>query len=195
MRASIGGWRLWRRRPTNRDESRYWVGVVFGAALFLSLGLNALVWAVLPEANDRPPQRVELVIPPGTAQRVAAGEAGPSIPASLIFVVGDTLVIRNEDAVDHQIGPFWIPTGTSVSQLLEGATRLTASCTVRPERSIGLEVWPRVSIAQKILLVVLGGVLFGGLASFFLLAYRWGQAESSDSAVSGQVKPVSKLSP
>ncbi|MER3514630.1 MAG: hypothetical protein C4310_09785, partial [Chloroflexota bacterium] len=125
----------------------------------------------------------------------AAGEAVPSIPASLIFVVGDTLVIRNEDAVDHQIGPFWIPTGTSVSQLLEGATRLTASCTVRPERSIGLEVWPRVSIAQKILLVVLGGVLFGGLASFFLLAYRWGQAESSDSAVSGQVKPVSKLSP
>lgn len=159
--------RLWR-----------WLLAVFGAGLLLSLGLNALVWAILPVENDRAPQRVELVIPRGTAQRVAAGEAVPSIPANFVFVVGDTLVIRNEDEVAHQVGPFWIPAGTSVSQLLGGTTKLTYSCTVRPERSIGLEVRPRISPAQKMLLVVLGGVLFGGLASFFILAHRWEQSET-----------------
>ncbi len=171
-----------------------WLWVAFGVGLLLSLGLNALVWALLPVENDRPPQRVELVIPRGTAQRVAAGEAVPSIPANIVFVIGDTLVIRNEDEVAHQIGPFWIPAGTSVSQLLGGATSLIYSCTIRPEGVLGLEVWPRVSLAQKILLVVVGGVIFGGLASFFILAHRWEQAEISGSAVSGHVEPVSKPS-
>lgn len=166
MRVSFSATPLWR-----------WLLVAFGAGLLLSLGLNALVWVILPEANDRPPQRIELVIPPGTARRVAVGEAVPSIPANFVFVVGDTLVIRNEDEVAHQIGPFWIPAGTSVSQLLGGATRLTYACTVRPEGFLGLEVWPRISLAQKMLLVVLGGVLFGGLASFFFLAHRWEQGE------------------
>jgi len=151
--------------------------IAFGAGLLLSLGFNALVWALLPQANDRPPQRVELVIPPGTAQRVAAGQAVPAIPANFVFVVGDTLVIHNEDAVDHQIGPFWIPAGASVSQFLGGTTKLTYTCTIRPERFIGLEVWPRLRLTQKIWLVVSGGVLFGVLGSFLVLAHRWDQGE------------------
>ena len=34
------------------------------------------------------------------------------------FVVGDTLVVKNEDSVEHQLGPLWIPAGSSASMPL-----------------------------------------------------------------------------
>ena len=52
----------------------------------------------------RPPQEVMLTIPAGTAEQVARGEQPPTIPKDMIFVVGDTLVMKNEDNVDHKLG-------------------------------------------------------------------------------------------
>lgn len=155
-----------------------WLLAAFGIGLLLSLGIHALSWVILPSENDRPPQRVELVIPPGTAQRVAAGEAVPSIPANFIFVVGDTLVIRNEDVVDHQIGPFWVPAGTSVSDYLDRPSTLSYFCTIHPSRYIGLEVWPRASLWAQLPTVVILGVSLGVLINFFIIAHISDQAET-----------------
>ena len=49
------------------------------------------------DPTDRPPKTIELVIPVGTSSRVAAGEAISSLPEKMSFVVGDVLVVKNED--------------------------------------------------------------------------------------------------
>jgi hypothetical protein len=97
--------------------------------LSLALGL-ALAWVIaegsfviLRDKSDHTPQRIELVIPAGTADKVAAGQAVPSLPADMVFVVGDTLVVKNQDTTSHQLGPIWVPPGASASLNLDTANR------------------------------------------------------------------------
>jgi hypothetical protein len=107
----------------------------------------ALVWIgsevafyFLRGDTDRPPEEVELVIPAGTAAKVEAGEPVPVIPDEITFVLGDTLLVRNEDAVDHQLGPLWIPPGTKASLVLDAAQRYAYSCSFKTTRYLGLNV-------------------------------------------------------
>jgi hypothetical protein len=116
----------------------------------------------------RAPQRIEMVIPTGTSERVAAGEAVPSIPAKSRFVVGDVLVFRNDDAANHQIGPFWIPAGTTVTVPLEQVSTFSYLCTVHPSGYIGLEVQSRDSLLRTLFPTLVLGVPLGGLLAFVI---------------------------
>src|SRR5688572_11427454 len=78
------------------------LGVVIGEIPFMFLRETA-----------RPPQEILLTIPNGAADQVARGEQPPSIPESMIFVVGDTLIVQNQDVVDHKLGTLWIPANSS----------------------------------------------------------------------------------
>jgi hypothetical protein len=107
----------------------------------------ALVWIgsevafyFLRENSDRVPEEIELVIPPGTADKVAAGEPVPAIPDELTFVLGDTLVVKNEDVVDHQLGPIWIPPKTNAKLVLDAAERYAYACSFQNTRYLGLNV-------------------------------------------------------
>ena len=112
--------------------------------LFISL---VLVWVgsevafyFLKENTDRVPEQIELVIPVGTADKVAAGEPIPSIPDEMTFVLGDTLIVKNEDTVDHQLGPLWIPPRSKASMVLDAAERYAYSCSFQTSRYLGLNV-------------------------------------------------------
>jgi hypothetical protein len=94
----------------------------------------------MKESTDRAPVHIELVIPAGTADKIAAGEAVPSIPDEMVFVLGDTLVVRNEDSVDHELGPLWIPPHSNASLLLDTADRYAYSCSFQPSQYLGLNV-------------------------------------------------------
>lgn len=94
---------------------------------------------------EREPERVEIVIPYGTAAQVEEGVYNQSIPTDLIFVEGDLLVVRNEDVVDHQLGPLWVPAGTSGVLLLDTSNRYSYSCSFQPSQVMGLDVRPRVT--------------------------------------------------
>lgn len=114
------------------------------AILFLiSLALvwigSELAFIAQKDPSDRAPQQVELVIPRGTAARIAAGE-NVGIPEEMIFVLGDTLVVRNEDDVDHQLGPMWIPSRASASLSMEVPERLAYTCSFQPSQYFGLVV-------------------------------------------------------
>ena len=107
----------------------------------------ALVWIgsevafyFLKENTDRAPEQIELLIPEGTAEMVAAGESVPTIPDELVFVLGDTLVVRNEDTVDHELGPLWIPPRSKASLLLDTVDRYAYSCSFQPSQYLGLNV-------------------------------------------------------
>ena len=94
----------------------------------------------LKENTDREPEQIELVIPAGTADKVAAGEPIPSIPYEMTFVLGDTLIVNNEDTVDHQLGPLWIPPRSKASLVLDAAERYAYSCSFQTSRYLGLNV-------------------------------------------------------
>jgi hypothetical protein len=90
---------------------------------------------------SRPPQTVELVIPAGTAAQVAAGERVEALPDEMIFVVGDTLLVTNQDSAAHELGPLFVPAGQSASMKLEVINPDPwVECSFQPQAYFGLVV-------------------------------------------------------
>ena len=133
-------------------------------AIIISMLLGVLLAAFMSEisyqvlkSENREAKRVELVIPAGTAERVARGEVPPTIPEDMYFVVGDTLAVINQDNVDHQLGPLWIPPGTSASLPLDTEQSFAFECSFQPTQYLGLEVREPVTFGTR-----LTGILFAG---------------------------------
>ena len=132
--------------------------------IILSVLLGFVVAAVTTEISyqvlkreNREPQQIELVIPAGTAQEVANGQTPPGIPDDMNFVVGDTLVVVNQDEVDHQLGPLWIPAGTSASLNLDTEENYILDCSFQPGKVLGMDVLQPVTLGTR-----LTGILFAG---------------------------------
>ena len=88
----------------------------------------------------RAPREIVLTIPAGTSEQIARGEQPPSIPENMTFVVGDTLVVKNEDSADHKLGPLWIPANSSAQLSLEQEENLAYECSFQPGKYFGLDV-------------------------------------------------------
>jgi len=134
----------------------------------LLVGVVTLLAWYLFGGTTRGPRRIEYVIPAGAAKRVAAGEALPGIPAKAVFVVGDVLVLRNEDEVNHQFRPFRIPAGTVLTFPLERPSTLNYLCTIHPSGTIGLEVQPASSLLRTLVRAMLMGVPVGAVLSLVI---------------------------
>lgn len=143
-------------------------------AILISMLLGVLIAAVMSEISyqvlkqeNREPQHVELIIPPGTAQRVARGEVPPTIPKDLSFVVGDVLVVINDDNVDHQLGPLWIPPGTSASLPLDSEQKFAFECSFQPTKYLGLDVHEPVTPGTRLTGILFAGFPLGALFSVY----------------------------
>ena len=130
--------------------------LVFGISLIGVFVLSEIAYAILQEGEDKLPMEVVLVIPDGTAEKVAAGEEEPNIPDEIIFIQGDTLRVDNEDQVPHQLGPVFIPAGSSASLKMDEAENFEYSCSFRPTQYLGLNV--REATTLNIRLIALGYV-------------------------------------
>ena len=137
-------------------------------SLLVGLGVGAAISEItfyFLQESARPPRDVLLVIPAGTADLVAQGQEPPKIPNTMAFVVGDTLIVRNDDSVDHQLGPLWIPPGTSASLELASVTSYAFQCSFRPGKYMGLDVHEPLTWGTR-----LNGILSAGLPLAILLA-------------------------
>jgi hypothetical protein len=134
------------------------VGLLFGVAI------SEIPFLFLRE-TARPPQDVVLTIPNGTAEQVARGEQPPSIPENMIFVVGDVLIVKNEDSVDHKLGQLWIPANSSAQLALAQEENLAFECTFQPGNYFGLDVREPLTASTR-----LSGILFAGLPMAVLIA-------------------------
>lgn len=125
-----------------QDYSPYFIrlGVVALIAIGVAFLINEGAYLLQRDKVDRAPQTVQLVIPAGTAERVAQGQPAPGIPEKMTFIVGDTLEVKNEDVEPHQLGPIWVPPGTTGSLTLKEANRFSYSCSFAPDRYLGLDV-------------------------------------------------------
>jgi len=140
--------------------------------ILISLSIGFAVGVVLNEVafyflqeTTRAPQTIELVIPAGTAERVAKGEQPPSIPNEMAFVVGDILLVVNHDSVDHQLGPLWVPAGASASLALDSEQSYAFECSFQPSNYFGIDVNEPLTVSTRFY-----GILFSGIPLGVLLA-------------------------
>jgi hypothetical protein len=134
------------------------IGMAVGAAL------SEFTFLFLRETG-RAPKAIVLTIPAGTAEQVERGEQPPTLPENMIFVVGDLLIVKNEDVVDHQMGPLWIPAGASAHLQLSTEENLAYECSFQTSKYIGLDVREPVTFGTR-----LYGILFAGLPLGVLIA-------------------------
>jgi len=134
---------------------RITISMLIGIALGVAISELSFVFQ---HETARPPQEVILTIPAGTAEKVAHGEQPPSIPKDMIFVVGDTLVVVNQDDVDHKLGQLWIPANSSARLALNEEQNMAFECSFQPGKYFGLDVRQSLTLGTRIY-----GVLFAGI--------------------------------
>ena len=142
--------------------------------IVISMLLGIILAAITTEVSyqvlkreNREPMRVELVIPAGTAASIEKGKAPPGIPEDMTFVVGDTFVVFNQDEVDHQLGPLWIPPGTSASINLDMEENYSYECSFQTTRIFGLDVLQPVTLGTRLTGILFAGFPLGALFSVY----------------------------
>ena len=86
----------------------------------------------------------------------------------MTFVVGDTLEVVNQDKVDHQIGPLWIPSGTSASLALGSPENLAYECSFQAGNYIGLDIRQPLTLFTRIYGILFAGIPMGILLSIYV---------------------------
>jgi len=143
MLEALGTRRLRLRVPLN---PQFWrSSACMAAGIALAGFISAAAWVALSDGPLRAPEAVELLIPAGTAEAIERGAAVSAVPANLRFVQGDTLVLRNQDSVPHNVGSFSVGPGTTLRMPLDKATSSSLFCSFHPAGSIGLDVRPHTS--------------------------------------------------
>lgn len=116
-----------------RDRRR-WL-LLAGLVALPAVGLVVVAWLVGLDAET-----VTFDVPPGTAARLADGEAVEVLPARLELAVGDTLEIRNHDDEAHEVGPYVVAAGQTLRQTFLSPGTVQGVCTLHPEGSITILV-------------------------------------------------------
>lgn len=163
--------------------------VMLLAATVIMFVITEGVYLLRKDRVSRSPQVIELTIPAGTADRVEQGQALEEIPRQMIFVVGDTLLVNNQDDVAHELGPLWVPPGRSASLNLELVSDFSYSCSFTPSKYLGLTV--KEATTWKTRLVALGyGVpplfMFFMVYSFVIWPLKTGDQTEVEEDPAGQ---------
>ncbi len=110
----------------------------------ISLGMMVIItegaFLLQRDETGRAPKTIQLVIPEGASQSVEAGEDVISLPADSVFVLGDVLEVINQDTVNHQLGPIWVPPGAAGSLVLDEANEYSYTCSFVPSQYLGFDV-------------------------------------------------------
>ena len=120
---------------------------LFAGALVLGCGPDAAREAASPPpaaesvAASWVPAR-EIVIPAGAQARLDAGERVEILETEIRVKVGETVRIRNDDVVDHVIGPYYLQSGAALQQTYRTPQTIQYVCYVNPTEAINLVVEP-----------------------------------------------------
>ena len=126
---------------------------------------------IFQRETARQPKTVTITIPLGTAERVALGEQPPTIPENMVFVVGDVLVVENNDSADHKLGPLWIPAHTSAQLALSQKENLAYECSFQPGKYFGLDVREPLTMSTRIYGIFYAGIPLGILIVLYSFAF------------------------
>lgn len=99
-------------------------------AFALLVAVLVLAVVVFSGGGDRPPTTYRYVIPAGTGDRLAAGEQVEIVPARLVVHVGDRLLLRNRDDVQHHMGPLLVDPNGLLSMNFSDEGTIEGVCTL-----------------------------------------------------------------
>lgn len=169
------------RWPARYAAATRHYGPMVAACFILAWGVSFAWWLLLPSTRT-----VELVLPPGTAEQVAAGRRPAVLPDRLVLRRGDTLAIRNEDAVVHRLGSVVIPPAHTVRVGVTSALLATSGivCSFHPGGSVGVEPLARPGIERTVIPTLLAGLpLSFALVLSVAIASRLGAGDQDDGVV------------
>lgn len=154
--------------PVNSAFRKILTSMLIGLVIGVAVGEIPFIFQ---RETARPPKTVTITIPPGTADRVALGEKPPSIPENMTFVVGDVLVVENNDSADHKLGPLWIPAHTSAQLALSQKENLAYECSFQPGKYFGLDVREPLTMSTRVFGILYAGLPLGILISLYTFAF------------------------
>jgi hypothetical protein len=164
-------------------------GIILAVSTIFVAIFNEAVFLLQKDEHDRAPQTIELVIPAGTATRVEAGEDDPAIPAEMVFVMGDTLLVRNEDSASHQLGPVWVPAGATASLAMTEPAKLAYSCSFSTSRYLNLDVRQPTTLGTRLTALLLAAPTMTALLFIYsLLVFPIGGKKSKSGPAINPVK-------
>ena len=134
---------------------------------------------IFQRETARQPKTVTITIPLGTAERVALGEQPPTISENMVFVVGDVLVVENNDSADHKLGPLWIPAHTSAQLALSQKENLAYECSFQPGKYFGLDVREPLTMSTRIYGIFYAGIPLGILIVLYSFAFPTKKKENA----------------
>ncbi len=140
---------------------RLWWSLLISS--IFAFAVSEVSYQMVKDRSERPPQTVEILVPAGTAARIANGENGPSLP-EMRFVEGDILLVRNLDEVSHQLGPLWVLPGSTSRMTLDRPSQYTMECSFQQSRSLGIDVLPRAKASDRVF-----GIISIGFPTWILL--------------------------
>ena len=82
----------------------------------------------------------EYTIPAGAGAALDAGQPLDILPAELDAHVGDTIRIVNQDDRGHNVGPFFVGAGETMTQQFASPGDFVGVCTVHPSGQFVLHV-------------------------------------------------------
>lgn len=120
-----------RRRPSIR---------VLGALLGLVMLGGLLAGCSTDEDVTAESVTYQYIIPRGTGDRIDAGEPVNIVPRRLDLNLGDSIEIVNQDAVGHNVGPFFVGEGETVSQVFRTEATYEDACSIHPSGAFTIVV-------------------------------------------------------
>jgi hypothetical protein len=121
--------------PSSLSRS-VWHITAFSIIIVLIIG-GAFWWSAQNDRHD-----LIYVVPIGTAQRLAAGEALTLFPDTITLdrTSQNTLVIRNEDTQSIQVGPYKIAPGQSFTQRFYNRGTYDLTCSLHKSEQLRIIV-------------------------------------------------------
>jgi len=156
------------------------LGIVLGLSILFTFVFNEIVFRMQKEDSDRAPQMIRLVIPNGTAEKVAAGENAPEIPREMVFVIGDVLEVQNEDQVSHQLGPIWVPPGATGKLVMAKPDKVAYTCSFQTTKYMGIDVVQATTFMTRLTGLLLGAPTLAVLLFIYSLVAMPVDGKTSD---------------
>lgn len=144
---------------------RFLIGIAVG--VLIAIPLSELGFYIQGNNTSRPAKTIVLDIPPGTSAKVAQGTS--VLPQDMTFVLGDTLVVKNQDSVAHTLGPLFIPSGSSASLTLNHIGNLSYVCSFQPTKYQGLDVQDALTLSTRLEGIFIAGIPLGILFALYSL--------------------------
>lgn len=110
----------------------------FTGALAILCLVSLIAMQVAPRAAAT--QTIDIVVPSGTQAQIDAGDEIVLFPRRLEVGVGDRIVITNDDAASHQVGPYVVGPGQQIVQTFSATGIIEGVCTLHPSGEVTIVV-------------------------------------------------------